>query len=87
MESHLTINPLQANLQDLTQAATNLQADLATVMGPALEAEPLDQQDLQAQIAALGPPPHNRAGEATKQAYADKVTTLIGNSTHALVVA
>ena len=30
MESHLTINPLQANLQDLTQAATNLQADLAT---------------------------------------------------------
>ena len=61
MESHLS-NPLQANLQDLTQAATNLQADLATVMGPALEADPLDQQDLQAQIAALGPPPHNRAG-------------------------
>ena len=30
MESHLSINPLQANLQDLTQAATNLQADLAT---------------------------------------------------------
>ena len=61
MESHehLSLNPLQANLQDLTQAATNLQADLATVMGPALEAEPLDQQNLQAQIAALGPPPHN----------------------------
>ena len=30
MESHLSLNPLQANLQDLTQAATNLQADLAT---------------------------------------------------------
>ena len=29
MESHLPINQLQANLQDLTQAATNLQADLA----------------------------------------------------------
>ena len=33
MESHLPINPLQANLQDLTQAATNLQSDLATSAG------------------------------------------------------
>ena len=32
MESHLSLNPLQANLQDLTQAATNLQADLATML-------------------------------------------------------
>ena len=36
MESHLSINPLQANLQDLTQAATNLQADLATTVGTVL---------------------------------------------------
>ena len=36
MESHLPINQLQANLQDLTQAATNLQADLATPRGQPL---------------------------------------------------
>ena len=59
-----------------------LQADIATVMGPA-EAGSLDQQQLADQLQALGPPPKATASSAHKRRYMDKLTAVMQQTVQA----
>jgi len=77
---------MEQSSQDLfnqTQASLGeLQASLATVMGPAV-AGSLDQQQLSDRLIALGAPPARAASAEVKQDYMDRLTAVMQETAQA----
>jgi len=77
------MEPSSKDMFNQTQASLGeLQASLATVMGPAV-AGSLDQQQLSDRLIALGSSPARAASAEVKQAYMDKLTSVIQETAQA----